>query len=120
MRNDLTPLETALELLRLRRGLWPVVFTARRDIQTKAGPKIATGKEPIGLAWGKSRPTEARACGRCSASTPPCRWCFGPAGGVITDLETAPSLRKLCGGIVPKPAGQAAADRTTCSSGMTV
>ena len=47
MRNDLTPLDTALALL--ARGLWPVaIHPPRVEIITKDGPKIAKGKEPIG------------------------------------------------------------------------
>jgi hypothetical protein len=58
MRNDLTPLDTALALL--ARGLWPVaIHPPRVEIITKDGPKIAKGKEPIGTDWGATRPTEA-------------------------------------------------------------
>lgn len=58
LNDDLSALETALELL--RRDRWPVVLHPPGvTIETKEGPKVTTGKEPIGLAWGKRRPTEA-------------------------------------------------------------
>jgi len=57
MKNGLSSLETALELLRL--GLWPVVLhPLGSTIQTAEGPKISKGKEPIGQAWGETQPTE--------------------------------------------------------------
>ena len=56
MRNGLSALDTALELL--RRGLWPVALHPMgAEIPTKDGPKIAKGKEPIGKAWGAERLT---------------------------------------------------------------
>src|SRR5262249_17272253 len=100
--HSLSALDTALELL--RRGLWPVVlYPAGATIRTRDGPEVATGKEPIGPAWGKTRPTEAdirrlfRAYPGAGIGV-----LLGPAGGVV-DLEVdgpegADSLVKLCGG----------------------
>jgi hypothetical protein len=100
--NSRSALDTALELL--RRGLWPVVlYPAGAMIQTRDGPKVATGKQPLGQAWGKTRPTEAdlrrlfRAHPGAGVGI-----LLGPAGGVV-DLEVdgpegADSLVKLFGG----------------------
>jgi hypothetical protein len=102
MRNDLSALDTALELL--RRGLWPVVlYPLGATIPTKDGPKTATGKEPIGLAWGKTRPTKAD-LRRLFGQNPDAGVgiMLGPAAGVV-DLEVdgtegEESLKKLFGG----------------------
>ena len=47
-------LDTALELLNCYH-LWPVVIY---PAGVKLEDRVTTGKEPIGLAWGKTRPTE--------------------------------------------------------------
>jgi hypothetical protein len=58
MRDDLSALDTALELL--KKGLWPVgLHPSGARISTRDSDSTATGKEPIGAAWGKNRPTEA-------------------------------------------------------------
>jgi hypothetical protein len=102
MRNDLSPLDTALALL--ERGLWPVVLhPLGATITTKDGPKMAKGKEPIGLAWGKTRPTKAD-LRRLFGQNPDAGVgvMLGPAAGVI-DMEVdgaegEGSLLKLFGG----------------------
>jgi hypothetical protein len=86
MRNGLSALDTALELL--HRDLFPVLLhPLGASIRKRDGPGKATGKEPIGSAWGKSRPTEASLqarFGRCPAAG--VGLVLGPAGGVV-DLE---------------------------------
>jgi hypothetical protein len=102
MRNDLSALDTALELQ--RRGLWPVVlYPIGATIRTKDGPKRATGKEPIGKAWGTSRPTED-ALRRAFVAHPGAGIgiVLGPNGGVV-DIEVdgaegERSLLELFGG----------------------
>jgi P4 family phage/plasmid primase-like protien len=51
-----TPRETAFRMLEAE--LWPIpVYSAGETIPTRDGPRIATGKEPIGKEWGKNRNT---------------------------------------------------------------
>jgi hypothetical protein len=52
----MTILDGALALLDL--GLWPIpIHAPGSEIATRGGPKVAVGKEPIGLEWGKHRHT---------------------------------------------------------------
>lgn len=109
MRNDLTALETAVALL--RRCLWPVVLRpVGAKIPTKNGPKVATGKEPIGKAWGKHRPTE-NDLRRRFAKNPGAGVgvLLGPRAGVIDVEVDGPegqeSLRTLFGGDPPPTMG---------------
>ncbi len=106
MVNDISPLDTALELL--RRGLWPVaIHPVGIEIPDKDGTKITTGKEPIGNAWGSKRPTVAK-LSRTYGSNPRAGVGvrLGPEAGVI-DIEVdgpdgAESLATLMGGeVVP-------------------
>ena len=89
----------ALELLH-RLDLWPVPIHRKGD---KLGDKIATGKEPIGTAWGLTRPTEQSI--RKTFRRFPKRGVgllLGPEAGII-DIECdgpegEDSLAKLMGG----------------------
>jgi hypothetical protein len=109
MRNDLLSQETALALL--HRDLWPVVLHPPGVmIPTRDGPKVATGKEPIGRAWGASKPTEAD-LRRLFPAHPEAGVgiVLGPDGYVI-DIEIdgpegADSLVKLFGGEVVETLG---------------
>jgi hypothetical protein len=109
MRNDLSPLDTELALL--HRDLWPVVLHPPGVmIPTRDGPKVATGKEPIGGAWGASKPTEAD-LRRLFPNHPEAvvGIVLGPGGPVI-DIEVdgpegADSLVKLFGGEVVETLG---------------
>jgi hypothetical protein len=109
MRIGLTPLDTALELL--RRGLWPVpLHPPGAIIQTRDGPKTAKGKEPIAQGWGRTRPTEAD-LRRMYDRHPDAGVgvMLGPAAGVIDVEVDGPegeaSLLRLCGGVVPETLG---------------
>jgi hypothetical protein len=71
------PLDSALALLGLE--LWPIAIRAKGEA---LGPKIATGKEPIGEAWGAERWTVVRL--RAEFSRRPGRGvgvCLGPERG---------------------------------------
>ena len=98
MRNGLSALDTALELH--RRGLWPVPLHPRG---AAIGAKIATGKEPIGRAWGEKRPT-ADDLRQTFAANPGAGVgiVLGKAGGVVDFEVDGPegeeSLVKLFGG----------------------
>jgi len=93
----------------LKKGYWPVAIYPRGvTIQTRDGPKPATGKEPIGRAWGLERWTEER-FREAFARNPSAGVgiCFGPGrapgGGWLIDLEgdgpqAAESLKALLGG----------------------
>jgi hypothetical protein len=78
--------DVALALL--EQGLWPIALHPPGvGIPSRSGPKITTGKEPIGRDWGRRRPTAAdliatyRAQPRAGV-----RIRLGLAGGVI-DVE---------------------------------
>jgi Protein of unknown function (DUF3987)/Bifunctional DNA primase/polymerase, N-terminal len=109
MQNNRTPLDTALALL--AQGLWPVVlWPLGAEIPDKNGPRISKGKEPIGLAWGVERPTEATI--RATFRAHPDGGVglrLGPEAGVI-DLEgdgpeAESSLTALFGHEVPETLG---------------
>ena len=97
-------------------GFWPVVLKAPGEvIHFKGGNKTATGKEPVGLAWGKKRLTagemvaefrkvEGRGVG---IATGPGR---GPDGSAVADIEVdgpegLESLSKLLGDAPPETLG---------------
>lgn len=102
-------LEAALDLH--ARGFWPVTIHAKgATIRMKDGDKIATGKEPIGKAWGAERWTEERlrqvfrdnpgaGVGVCLGPYrgPECRWLIDPEGD---GPQAAESLARLLGGEV--------------------
>jgi putative DNA primase/helicase len=102
MNNELSALDTALELL--QHGWWPVaIHPPGAIIKTRDGEKVATGKEPIGTAWGKAQPTEA-GLRKMFAKHPGAGVgvLLGPNGTVI-DIEVdgdqgEESFVKLCGG----------------------
>ncbi len=109
MINAHSALQTALEIR--RRGWWPVILhPAGATVPSKGGPKTATGKEPIGLAWGKARPSDDDLCRSFSRHAGAgVGIMLGPKTGVI-DLEVdgpegEASLRNLCGGTVPATLG---------------
>jgi hypothetical protein len=87
-------------------GLWPVpLHPAGAKLRTEGGHKVATGKEPIGMAWGTQRPTP-ESLRAAYARTPGAEvgLLLGPASGVV-DLEVdepdgEESLRRLFGGEV--------------------
>ncbi len=59
MMPNLSACETAMELL--GRHLWPIpLYPLGIEISDGDEFRITTGKEPIGKAWGRSRPTEAK------------------------------------------------------------
>src|SRR5262249_30781772 len=86
MINDLSPLDISLILL--DRGLWPIpLHPLGATIPTRDGPRISKGKEPIGTAWGATRPTPASL--RHPFAQHPGAGVgvlLGPAGGVV-DVE---------------------------------
>jgi Bifunctional DNA primase/polymerase, N-terminal/Protein of unknown function (DUF3987) len=107
--DDLPALDTALTLL--SRGLWPLaLWPVGAEIPTKDGQKIATGKEPIGVAWGKERPTEV-SLREIFRSHPGAGvgLLLGPEGGVIDvegdGPEAEASFDRLMGGEVVETMG---------------
>ena len=109
MRNDLSALDTALELL--GRDLWPVVLhPPGATINTKDGPKTAKGKEPIGRAWGAVRLTEPELI-KMFRDNPGAGVgvVLGPHGGAVDVEVDGPegeaSLSKLFDGVVVSTIG---------------
>ena len=120
MWNELSALDAALELL--CRGLWPVpIHPAGVEIPDgKGGTKVATGKEPIGKAWGKEA-DRGQAKGRIRGE--PQSWSWNPtrSRGRCNSIEVdgpggEESLTRLMGGeIGTRWDGRAASGRITCS-----
>ncbi len=109
MRNDLSALDTALELL--RRGFWPIpLWPLGAEIREKKGKKIATGKEPLGGGWGKKRHTVA-SIQTMFRNHPGAGvgLLLGPEGGVIDIEGDGPgweeSRARLMGGEMPETMG---------------
>ncbi len=100
------PLDTALWALDA--GLWPVTLhPCGATIRTRDGERRATGKEPIGVAWGQTRPTAER-LRETTRQNPGAGvgLMLGPDAGVI-DVECdgergEESVRALCGGDAPE------------------